>query len=47
MDEGFVIDYRSLHSVINAWPNAGSKHFRLVKEDDQENDPGRGSDVSG
>ena len=33
MEEGYIIDYRSLQSVINTKPNAGSEHFRLIKED--------------
>ncbi len=34
MLEGFVIDYRPLQTVENRKPNAGSTHFRLVREDE-------------
>ena len=32
MEEGYVIDHRSLREVENSWPNTGAQHFRLVKE---------------
>lgn len=32
MMDGFIIDYRSIQGVENAWPNAGRKYFSLVRD---------------
>ena len=32
MEDGYIIDFKSLQAVVNTKPNAGSQNFRLVKE---------------